>query len=629
MKLILVNIAFDTEIEKSIKKHVNKRYIYNISKKTKQFYEEIYNNLDGNTLESINTIFIVQSNGEINNAYLTKSQRLETNGNMMCSKLEFVEEQEAITEFIKNVNVDISKDFKNGSFILYKDVPSSNFTIFRNKIIKPYIPRSICIKEQNYKENEREKNLKLHPLAQKNEYCIKAIGIQSIHNDERSEFQRDRERIVHSKAYRRLVDKAQIFTFNKGDHFRTRMTHTLEVSQIARGIAIDLNLNVDLVEAISLGHDIGHTPFGHQGERTLHNILTGDIQLISEIEKLKIGGFKHNYQSLRVLTYLEEKYIEHNGLDLTYQTLEGILKHTGGKTKKCTYLSMGKCQECDKKCLDIKNYLINGDYKFLYLDYKHATTLEGQIVNIADEIAQRGHDLDDAFAAGHIDVEFIKDLCSISEMKDIYIIIDETEKKIDKYKLKGRHIDDDNNMLRARIVPQILGFLINDIVNNSLKLMNTYNKGENDRNRVFIKEKLIKFSPEGEFINEYMDRLISKSVINSKEVSRFDAKAELIIKKLFEAYYYNPRILPDGVLHRLEHNMHEQGLNYVNFRNASPNIVNKEIDKIVNRSMKESSDLEYLSKRKLLVRNITDFISGMTDNYAINEFSSIYETTNW
>lgn len=629
MKLILVSIVYGKKIEENLRGHDNSRYIYNITGKTKNSYDEIYKMSESDKLESIDTVFLVHSKGTINYVYLAKSQRLEANGNMMCTELNYISDETAINEFMKNINIDIARDFNNGSFIFYKEIPSEVFIVFLDKVIKPYKVKSIDINDQSYKTNEREERLKLHDLAQRNEYCIRPIGIQSRPSgDMRSEFQRDRERIVHSKSYRRLVDKAQIFTSNRGDHFRTRMTHTLEVSQISRGIANDLNLNVDLVEAIALGHDIGHTPFGHQGERTLHNILTGDMALIPEIEKLDMGGFKHNYQSLRVLTYLEQKYIEHNGLDLSYQTLEGILKHTGGKVKKCSFSTGEKCKECDKKCLDINNYLIDGNYKYLYLDYKDATTLEGQVVFIADEIAQRGHDLDDAFASGHIDVDYLKDLCSLSEMKEISKIIEGIEKKIVDFKNQGRFIYDYNDMLRARIVPQILDVLIKDIVNNSLTLMNEYKFIADKGRGVVIKQKLIEFGLDGKVINEYLDKLISKRVINSKEVSRFDTKAELIIMKLFEAYYFNPRILPDGVLYRLEHNMHEQGLSYVNFRNESPSIVNKEINKIVNKP-DGGSELEYLNKRKLLVRSITDFISGMTDNYAMNEYSSIYETTSW
>lgn len=174
----------------------------------------------------------------------------------------------------------------------------------------------------------------LHKYAQHNEQCRKVWGL-TAGVAERGEFQRDRERIVNSRAFRRMVDKAQIFTSSQGDHYRTRMTHTMEVAQIARSIANSLALNIDLTEAIALGHDLGHTPFGHQGERTLQDILNGrvEIGLPRSGEKNIYGGFKHNFQSVRMLNCLEEKYVEYEGLDVSYQVLEGVLKHTAFRQK--------------------------------------------------------------------------------------------------------------------------------------------------------------------------------------------------------------------------------------------------------------------------------------------------------
>ena len=161
------------------------------------------------------------------------------------------------------------------------------------------------------------------------------------------------------------MDKAQIFTSSKGDHFRSRMTHTIEVCQIARTIGEKLNLNIDLIEVTALAHDIGHTPFGHQGERTLNE----QIKSSNDCDSLKHGGFKHNYHALRVLTFLEESSTEYEGLNISYQVLEGILKHT--KTKKDEY--------------DITCFLKNGDEKYLYLEFDEPITLEGQVVKIAGE----------------------------------------------------------------------------------------------------------------------------------------------------------------------------------------------------------------------------------------------------
>ncbi|WP_451919113.1 dGTP triphosphohydrolase [Thermoanaerobacter ethanolicus] len=187
-------------------------------------------------------------------------------------------------------------------------------------------------------------------------------------NDNRTCFQHDRDRIIHSRAFRRLRSKTQVFLSAKGDHYRTRLSHTLEVSQIARSIARVFSLNEDLVEAIALGHDLGHTPFGHIGERILNEILSGD-KMITQ----KCGGFKHNYNSLKVVDSFEKSYNDFRGLNLTNYTREGILKHTN--------LYFNGSRIYDPK-LDLDE---------LNTDLDVPTFLEGQVVAIADEIAQITH----------------------------------------------------------------------------------------------------------------------------------------------------------------------------------------------------------------------------------------------
>lgn len=244
-------------------------------------------------------------------------------------------------------------------------------------------------------ERTREKNFS--PLGQRSVYARRVIN-KGNRRPNRTEYQRDWERVIHSKSFRRLEDKAQIYTLSKGDHFRTRLTHSLEVTQIARGIARELNLNEDLVEAIALAHDLGHTPFGHVGERTLNEILKDE-----GVE----GGFKHNFQGVKVVNYLEEKYGEFEGMDLTYQVMEGILKHT--KICDCDYKESCpdsnkiKGLNCEYNFYNIDKFLCNGKTSFLHPEYNFATTVEGQIVAIADEIAQRAHDLDDGIASKIID----------------------------------------------------------------------------------------------------------------------------------------------------------------------------------------------------------------------------------
>ena len=195
-----------------------------------------------------------------------------------------------------------------------------------------------------------------------------------------NEFSRGRNRILFTKSFRRLKQKAQMYSNDKGDHFRTRLTHTLEVAQIARNLARHLHLDEDLTEAIAIGHDIGHAPFGHQGERTLNKIMSGSDDLGGKIKKnYDHGGFKHNYNSLRILTVIEKNFRDETSLISNWQILEGILKHTKLKEK-----------------INI-NKFVNPEFqqKYLCLEKNFSVTLEGQIVDIADEIAQRQHDLDD------------------------------------------------------------------------------------------------------------------------------------------------------------------------------------------------------------------------------------------
>lgn len=204
----------------------------------------------------------------------------------------------------------------------------------------------------------------------------------------RSEFQRDRDRIIHSTAFRRLQYKTQVFLKHEGSHFRTRLTHSLEVSQIARSIARALGLNEDLAEALALAHDLGHTPFGHAGERVLAAKLAG------------AGGFDHNIQAVRVLTRLENRYATHDGLNLTWETLEGIVKHNGPLTD-AEGAPVGRYGEAGLP-FGLDEPIASGD---LMLDTW--PSLEAQAASVADDIAYHAHDLDDAIRAGLIDLDEI------------------------------------------------------------------------------------------------------------------------------------------------------------------------------------------------------------------------------
>lgn len=621
MKLLVIKLLSNADknmeyiIENAFK--LNEHFYYNTVGKNK---EEAIKLFADPTLknELLDTIIIIHKSNTPIKAYLCKAKYLEPKSNFLCKDLILVESTDSnIDNFLREISLNLESDFNPKTYISIKDISEKSYFNFINKVHPPYIPNGKTIKQQKevYEPIETENNL--HELAQRNEYCIRPLGIQSVDKN-RGEFQRDRERIVHTKSYRRLVDKAQIFTSNKGDHYRTRMTHTLEVSQIARGISQKLNLNLDLTEAIALGHDIGHTPFGHQGERTLNDILEGNIDIIPNAKDLKIGGFNHNYQALRVLSYLEEKYIEHEGIDLSYQTLEGILKHT-------------KC----KLNTSIDSFLIYGDAKYLFLqdstlnDKNHfSVTLEGQVVEIADEIAQRGHDLDDAFAAGLLNFNEFRDACSIVAMNEIKEIVDVIKSKIDSYKNRNRMIIDETDMIRAMLVPKILGYLISDVINHSNKNISNYDYSFFNTHKV-VDKKLITFSDDGLFIIQHLNNLIFKNVINTFEVSRFDSKAEFIISSLFKAYYKNPKILPDSVLLRFKKELSKITINPIDIRFDDSKYIEKELKKItqITQEQIDSTEcaVEYKAKRRILARCIADHISGMTDNYALNEFSKLYE----
>ena len=256
----------------------------------------------------------------------------------------------------------------------------------------------------------------------------------------RDEFQRDRDRIMHSRAFRRMMHKTQIFNANIGDHYRNRLTHTLEVSQIARSIGKNLSLNDELIEAIALGHDVGHTPFGHIGERTLHNIIMhGELNEIALIKQ----GFKHNFQSLRVLDELESRCNEYSGLNLTLAVREGILKHTSLKQDGVPVLYPGT---------NFDNIDLN----------KPSFTLEGQVVALADEIAQCTHDLEDAVRSKIITPDAIANDPFIKEIVEKYKITYDPRSKTPTYDT------------RSAVIKSMVGFFIEDACKTSQELVSHY-----------------------------------------------------------------------------------------------------------------------------------------------------------
>ena len=374
---------------------------------------------------------------------------------------------------------------------------------------------------------------------------------------DRSEFARDRDRILFSRAFRRLQHKTQVFSNESGDHFRTRLTHTLEVSQISRSLARYLQADEYLVEAIAIGHDIGHTPFGHQGERVLDDVMRGEDDLGLIKCHFNFGGFKHNYNSLRVLDVVQSKFEKHDGLNLSWQVLEGILKHTKVKRTGQT------------KSWDIDRFISNPSLKDrLYLPDDHSVTLEGQIVAIADEIAQRQHDIDDGLRNKILKMEntVYKDIIEICQE-----IIDyetpETKEQCTKAikllsdlkrKLSANRDSNDRLFKKDSLVRDIIEYFIIDVFNHSREVIQNGVQLINDGDRRILDKEVVNFSPIGKMFNDKLETIVRNKILNSYEVNKFDGKSRFIIRQLFKAYYTNPLQMPSYALYRLEKNLKQK-----------------------------------------------------------------------
>lgn len=390
----------------------------------------------------------------------------------------------------------------------------------------------------------------------------------------RAPFQRDRDRIMHSRAFRRMMHKTQVFNANIGDHYRNRLTHTLEVSQIARSIGKALGLNDELIEAIALGHDLGHTPYGHVGERTLDNILRG--KEINEI-KDQNDGFKHNLQSLRIVDELETRCLDYKGINLTLAVREGIIKHT--KTMKDGEL----CQNSDN------------NYTNMNLNNPCSLTLEGQVVAIADEIAQYTHDLEDSVRSGIITID---DVIKFPIIKEILNGI----RGIDANNYKNLFPDDPTFHLRTIIIRDYIGYLINDVIRTSMdeieKYLRKYSPKFSNMDDC-INEPCIIFSRGVEQKAKDVYNEITNKVIFSENISIADSKSEYVIKQLFKAFYKHPKQLPDYILVRY---FTKKGLQF-------------------NRLGINDNQLRNDSH---FIRSICDHISGMTDQFASREYKRLY-----
>jgi dGTPase len=308
----------------------------------------------------------------------------------------------------------------------------------------------------------------------------------------RSEYQRDRDRIIHSAAFRRLEYKTQVFINHEGDLFRTRLTHSIEVAQIARSIARALGLNEDLTEAIALAHDLGHTPFGHSGQDALNECLRD------------YGGFEHNLQSLRVVDVLEERYAEFPGLNLTFETREGILKH-------CS----------------LKNARELGDLGKRFLE-KTQPGLEAQLVNIADEIAYNNHDVDDGLRAG---------LITIDELRGIEIF----RRQYDL--VTARYPDLGARRMVHEVVRRMIDYLVNDLISASQASIATAAPASVDDVRA-RSEPLLTFSTAVQTEHLELKRYLRQHLYRHYRVLRMTTKARRVVHALFDALLQDIELLP-------------------------------------------------------------------------------------
>ncbi len=341
----------------------------------------------------------------------------------------------------------------------------------------------------------------------------------------RSAFQRDRDRVVHTTAFRRLEYKTQVFVTYEGDYYRTRLTHTIEVAQIARTIARALRANEDLVEAIAMAHDIGHTPFGHTGEATLHELMKDQ------------GGFDHNHQTLRIVTRLEKRYPDFPGLNLTWEVREGIIKHM-------TEYDRG--QSAAEYEPDL------------------APTLEGQIVNAADEVAYSTHDLDDGLRVGYIHPEMLQGL--------------------EVWRLAIEHAgvtgDSLGEVARHRAIRRLIDLEVTDVISHTAARLRHLGPCSAEDVRQ-LRTNIVDHSPRLLALNRELKDFLFNRLYRDWRVLRMANKARRFVTLLFRAYVDDPRQLPDAV--------------------------------------REAID------RDGTYRAVADHIAGMTDRYALEEYRKLFD----
>lgn len=349
---------------------------------------------------------------------------------------------------------------------------------------------------------------------------------QELFRDDRPAFERDRDRIIHCAAFRRLEYKTQVFVNHEGDYYRTRLTHSLEVAQIAKGIARMLGLNEELTEALSLAHDLGHTPFGHTGELVLNRLMQGH------------GGFEHNRQSLRVVDELEERYPGFNGLNLSWEVREGIIKHS------TTY--------------DASNEVMQE------FDPGVVPTIEAQLINFADEIAYNNHDIDDGLKSGLITLEQLR---GVELWREVMAGVQTLHPAID------------TDRLVYQTISALIGTFIKDLAAATRAEIERHSISSLDDVRR-LNRQLVGFSPALAEKNRELKRFLRDNLYRHHRVERMRIKAEICMTRLFETYHAHPSLLPVKYQQRME----QQGRERV----------------------------------------LCDYIAGMTDRYALDEYRRLF-----
>jgi dGTPase len=367
----------------------------------------------------------------------------------------------------------------------------------------------------------------------------------------RSPFQRDRDRIIHSTAFRRLKYKTQVFVFHEGDHYRTRLTHSIEVAQIARALARALRVDEDLAEALALSHDFGHTPFGHTGEEALDDLMADH------------GGFDHNAQSLRIVTKLERRYAEFDGLNLSWETLEGLVKHNGPLVGS------------DGKGLDGSVPVPILEFNDIYdLDLGRHSGLEAQCAAIADDIAYNAHDLDDGLRAGLFDLDALDELPIIRDIS---------------HQVRRKYPGLDPQRTTNEIVRRQITQMVEDVLVRSFGEVEALDP-QSDEDVRNAGRTLIAFGEEMSEADKAIKTFLFNHVYRAPTVMKIRANAKQIVRELFDAYFSGRAQMP-----------HEWGSDW---RDAGGSLAEQ--------------------KRARLV---ADFLAGMTDRYALVEHRRLFDVT--